>query len=244
MCTITGEPFHDIIALRKLVSPHKNDGRDFVFDHIELINRLSSEPPPIASSTRLAHAPLAGSGPGTVLPNLQPSSSSQASSVPVETREDPLATIATQSFDLAASAPAERPDSPVRLGNDAHGLLRRATIETSCEFQQTLQQEQQAVDSPNWKEVFKCHPPRGTMARIARRLDVKLHPRCGPHQWQTLRDFTTEVKRIKRFRWCKRGHKSSRPRRGIKRCRTAKERLCGINVVVTKKTLAHYTSGC
>jgi hypothetical protein len=45
-CLITGEPMHDIIALRKLVSPWKHDGRDFLFDHISLINRLSARPAP------------------------------------------------------------------------------------------------------------------------------------------------------------------------------------------------------
>ena len=42
--TITGDPVHDWIALRKCVPPSCNDGRDFVADHKALLERLSLPP--------------------------------------------------------------------------------------------------------------------------------------------------------------------------------------------------------
>ena len=41
VCLVTGEPFHDIINMRKLISPRCNDAPDFVRDYSELIERLS-----------------------------------------------------------------------------------------------------------------------------------------------------------------------------------------------------------
>ena len=38
LCTITGDPMHCIINLRKLVSPQCNDARDFISDYTEIIN--------------------------------------------------------------------------------------------------------------------------------------------------------------------------------------------------------------
>lgn len=201
ICTITGEPFHDIIALRKLVSPHKNDSRDFVFDHIELINRLSSEPPSAASFACPGPSAPAASGPN-----------SQASSTPLESRTEPLMPTTARNTDGTVLTQAAS-ESHLQLGSEAHELLRKAMTETSTGFQQTLRQEEHAtaahtlrsflqdrrvLDSPSWKGIFKSVPPQGTIARIARRMDVKLHPHCGPYQWQSLNDFTKEVKRISR----------------------------------------------
>ena len=46
-CTVTGEPFHDILNLRKAASPAKNDYWDLVRDHMDMIGRLSAaEKPP------------------------------------------------------------------------------------------------------------------------------------------------------------------------------------------------------
>ena len=38
-----GEPFHDVIALRPLCSPASNDCSDMIYDHQDLIDRLSAE---------------------------------------------------------------------------------------------------------------------------------------------------------------------------------------------------------
>ena len=39
---ITGDPRHDVIALRRLVPPACNDWRDFIADHTDVLNRLSA----------------------------------------------------------------------------------------------------------------------------------------------------------------------------------------------------------
>lgn len=46
---ITGDPRHDIIALRKLVPPSCNDWHDFIADHTDALNRLSAPPPPAST---------------------------------------------------------------------------------------------------------------------------------------------------------------------------------------------------
>ena len=45
-CMVTGEPMHDIINLRKAASRTKNDYWDLMFDHIDMINRLSTPEAP------------------------------------------------------------------------------------------------------------------------------------------------------------------------------------------------------
>ena len=63
---ITGDPRHDVIALRKLVPPTCNDWRDFIADHTDALNRLSAPlppaptlgalpPPPAQEARRLVH---------------------------------------------------------------------------------------------------------------------------------------------------------------------------------------------
>ena len=39
-----GEPFHDVVAVRKVALPASNDCRDFILDHQDMIDRLSVAP--------------------------------------------------------------------------------------------------------------------------------------------------------------------------------------------------------
>lgn len=57
LCRITGDPQHDIIAVRRLVPPRSPDARDFLRDHAELINRLSAAPPPASKPPSSSDAP-------------------------------------------------------------------------------------------------------------------------------------------------------------------------------------------
>ena len=46
---VTGEPFHDVISLRRAVATSAPDCRDLIFDHMDLIGRLSEPLAPCTS---------------------------------------------------------------------------------------------------------------------------------------------------------------------------------------------------
>ena len=48
---ITGDPMHDLFALRRIVTPAANDCRTFISDHQDCMTRLSAPPRPCISST-------------------------------------------------------------------------------------------------------------------------------------------------------------------------------------------------
>ena len=54
---ITGDPRHDVIALRKLVPPTCNDWRDCIADHTDALNRLSAPLPPAPTLGALPSPP-------------------------------------------------------------------------------------------------------------------------------------------------------------------------------------------
>ena len=41
-CLVTGEPFHDLISLRRAVSTSAPDCQDLILDHMDMMSRLSS----------------------------------------------------------------------------------------------------------------------------------------------------------------------------------------------------------
>jgi hypothetical protein len=137
-CRIAGEPFHDVIALRKLVSPSCNDCCDFVHDYSDMIWRLSAKPPP--SAALLA----AGS-----------SDSSGELDVPMsEAAEGLLRACVQQPAVRAKELIAQRPaEAEVVSLLSSSGVLRSSV----------------------WKKVFDARPPRGTIARLARRCGASLH---------------------------------------------------------------------
>ena len=62
-----------------------------------------------------------------------------------------------------------------------------------------------------WKETFKAWPPRGVVARMARRLEISLHTQADFYNFRTLKDFRQEIKRIRR--WYRQGRREVRTRR-------------------------------
>ena len=132
-----------------------------------------------------------------------------------------------------------------------HSLLRSAVRDPTATFKGTL-----AVDAvgrlpflaflgePNvsnarvWKKLFRAHPPRGTIARIARRAGAELHPSMRKRNFIHMREFIRETKRIKR--WYKRGKRLTRFRRGIQRYRRAASQVRGVTSVWTQKVAMHY----
>ena len=170
-CTITGEPMHCIINLRKLVSPQCNDARGFIADYSELINRLSTEDAPEPED-----------------PLLDPPSLSEAG------RALLLKAVEGSKAELLAACDAAR-DAAVELS----AFIADARVSRAEE----------------WKDLFHAAPPRGVLARIARRLSVELHSDNRPWCWRTKREFRTAIRHLKK--WYKPGRRQTRWRLGILR---------------------------
>ena len=61
LCLIVGEPYHRVISARRWVSPQCNDAVNFIFDHTDMLTRLSAERrPPSARSDPSAAPPILG----------------------------------------------------------------------------------------------------------------------------------------------------------------------------------------
>ena len=102
---------------------------------------------------------------------------------------------------------------------------------------------------PSWSAVFgdsdgtKCEPPRGVIARMARRLGVEPHVDAGYFNYASMSDFKEEIKRI--MRWYAVGRKLAKPPRGscrrIRRVLLPKQnrrqtgRVCAARCVMTAK---------
>ena len=93
--------------------------------------------------------------------------------------------------------------------------------------------------SGTWAAIFGSAPPRGTLARVARRLGVELPPSCQAWAWETKDEFASEVNLI--LRWYETGRKACRARMGIRRSRHQAPRVTGVNCVMTQAVRHHYT---
>ena len=61
LCLIAGEPYHRVISARRWVSPQCNDAVNFIYDHTDMLTRLSAERrPPSARSDPSAAPPILG----------------------------------------------------------------------------------------------------------------------------------------------------------------------------------------
>ena len=84
-----------------------------------------------------------------------------------------------------------------------------------------------------WKNMFHALPPRGTLARIARRADAILHQDLTCRGWRSKKEFRTEIRRI--LHWYKPGRKQWIRRRGIRRGHQAGPWRKGRATVITKQ---------
>jgi len=197
LCSVTGEPQHDIISIRRLISPSMNDRKDLLFDHIDLIQRLSS--------AEAADQPT----PPETPPELPPGSGGSGL----------LRMAVTLPGDAFTSQVRKRP----RASADVRAFLRHPSVRAS----------------PTWGRLFRASPPRGTIARIARRLGkVELPPSCQARRWESRQQFIDEVGRIKS--WYENCKRVSRRRMGIHRRRGLLPRVYGKNCALTPRVLAHY----
>ena len=194
-CLITGEPFHDILNLRKLVSPRCNDARDFVYDYSEILNRLS-----------MAISVL---GPDETGP--PPELNDDGRALLVQAVEESAQHFGTIKEAAAGASRALK----VFL---EHALVRKSRV---------------------WTDLFGTRPPRGSLARIARRAGAELHQSNQAHGWRSKKQFRVEVRRLKA--WYQPGKKKSRVRLGMLRGSPACDRVRGRRTVWTAKVDAHCT---
>lgn len=174
LTTITGEPFHDVINLRKVVSVKANDAVDLIYDHTDMMSRLSAvEPPPRRKREEL--------------PAL-----SQAA-------RELLLTCVTKQVATFRAALDSRPD----LATEVRQFLSSPDVRAAKDV---------------WKSTFGAQPPRGVLARLARRFGAKLPDSCGFFNYRTQKGFEAAVKRLRR--WYKVGRRISRSRTGLLRIRS------------------------
>ena len=69
----------------------------------------------------------------------------------------------------------------------------------------------QALTAPVWSELFGALPPRGTVARLARRLGARLHDQSKPWRWSNKAEVRKEVRKM--ARWYRPGRKKVRRRK-------------------------------
>ena len=53
--------------------------------------------------------------------------------------------------------------------------------------------------APEWQQLFGAFPPRGTLARIARRLQVELHANVKGHGWGSPKEFCLELTKLNKW---------------------------------------------
>jgi hypothetical protein len=190
-----GEPFHDVIAVRRLCSPASNDCSDMIYDHQDMIDRLSAKL--------------------------------------VEEGTDAKPTIHQISVEagklLQCAALLPVADFKAELG--------KASGEEVWELEVFLGQPA-CVNASAWKQIFNAKPPRGTLARIARRFKFSLHETMQKVNYASPQAFRKEVRRMRT--WYRPGRKGTRRRLGIIRDENAPLRVRGRRTVWNKKIAAHY----
>ena len=98
--------------------------------------------------------------------------------------------------------------------------------------------KQRAIDkSETWKFAFGERPGRATIARIARRLEIEVHPFMGMVNYSALRECWSELRALRS--WYRPGRKQSRRHRGIRRDHGGLERVVG-RATVWNKQFARY----
>lgn len=151
--------------------------------------------------------------------------------------------------DIPVSAKESVPD--VALSGDATALLESACVdpfpiwrEQMVRLSASLEEVKSFLALPRiqecevWRSVFGAFPPRGTVARIARRLDVRLHATAEPYGWRSQKAFRREARRI--VRWYRKGRKNMRRNISLPRSDSTPEYVKGLKTAWTGKVNLHF----
>lgn len=156
--------------------------------------------------------------------------------------------------DIEGEQEDEQEDSsnPPVLANDAATLLRKVAVSDVATAKALIEAQAHDVSevrvflaarrvrrSPVWISEFRSRPPRGTLARLARRFSTELHVANGQHGWKDKRSFLRELSRIES--WHKELRTPIRPR-GIRRSRRKRFRKPAtvFRKVWTRRVENHY----
>eukprot|EP00435_Cladocopium_sp_Y103_P072670 s6_g41.t1 len=131
------------------------------------------------------------------------------------------------------------------------GWPRSACVDPQPDFREKKAQQSEAVGelkaflglphvqlSPTWKEVMGSLPPRGTLVRVANRIEASLHATSQGFGWTSPQAFRREARRI--IRWYKKGKKTMRYNRNLPRTQRAPEYVRGLKTCWTQKVALHY----
>ena len=199
LLSVTGDPLHDRLALRRVLPVTGNDTVDIGFDHDDIMARLSKRDRPDGE----AHMQF-----------------SDATAVPLSQRGRTLLRIGVQRTASAFKSVLRRGEAAT---DDLRAFLRQPGVQ----------------QSPVWQEMFGAEPPRGTVARLARRAAVSLHLSMHAHGWGTIQEFSAALRRMKA--WYEPGRKlQRRRRRGIKRRLNEPDHMQGRPSAWNDKVDAHY----
>ncbi|CAK9046735.1 unnamed protein product [Durusdinium trenchii] len=137
------------------------------------------------------------------------------------------------------------------LSAPANELLTSACVEPLPAFTQTAARlkcahaevkdflaQPRVQESRAWLDPFRAYPPRGTLARIARRVGATLHPSSEACGWRSEKEFRREARRIRR--WYRGGRKTMRRSVGLPRTDGSPHYVRGLKTAWTKKVGLHY----
>ena len=137
-------------------------------------------------------------------------------------------------------------ERPPQLGSVEKKMLTQAVRLPKAKFDPLMAESEDSLGNlklwmghstvgvaPEWQQLFGAFPPRGTLARIARRLQVELHANVKGHGWGSPKEFCLELTKLNK--WYATGKKSMTRRRGIRRGHKAGPWRSGRPVVLTKK---------
>ena len=145
------------------------------------------------------------------------------------------------------------PEAPLRrLSHQAKLLLQEAVCEKAKDFDRKLIGELPAVideiknflsnrhvrKAPEWGETFNAPtgPPRGVLARLARRFSTDMHLRRGCWNFQSMASFQREISRFEA--WYKPGRRQGDVLRRVRR--SASTEQPGQKTIWNKKVALHY----
>jgi hypothetical protein len=152
---------------------------------------------------------------------------------PPNLKSDPVPTIYTELSEAAAC------------------LLRSACVDPQPEFREKKAKYAEAMGelkaflglphvqlSPTWKDIMGSLPPRGTLVRVANRVEASLHATSQGFGWTSPQAFRREARRI--IRWYRKGKKTMRYNRSLPRTQHAPEYVRGLKTCWTQKVALHY----
>ena len=162
----------------------------------------------------------------------------------LEDYKDSLTRLSAKPADIDPAVPGELPDSGLGLlvsgirDDVASFKAKLATDAAGSAALKTFLAQPNVTNAKAWKSQYNAYPPRGVVARLARRCQVKLHTSSQYCGYNTLGEFKKEMKRVRR--WYKTQKKKTRRWMGIHRDLKQTKRVSARGTVMSAKVRAHF----